>query len=445
MKFTETKNEGLERHFKVTIPSKDIDTKTNKELAEIAKTAKLPGFRVGKVPVSIIQKKYGESVRMDVISSEARVAVGSVIKDNKLDLVGQPIIEDVKSEPGKDVEFSLKCYIMPKITMPDFKKIKITKPTLDITKQDIEDGIKLVSRGSQKFAEAKKGSKAADGDKVVIDFVGSVDGVEFEGGKAEGHELVLGSKMFIPGFEDQLIGVKAGDEVTVNVKFPEKYQAANLAGKDSKFEVKVHSVKKPEKLEINDEFAVSLGFKDMADLEEGIKRMKETRYRNDINTFMRMKLFDKLESLLDFDAPENMLDHEYRNIKIQTEAAKHEDPDLQNKTEEELDKYYKKVSARRVKIGMMLSAYARAKGIKVENEDLRSAIFAEARNYPGQEEKVFEYYKKNRDALEMLSGVVLENKAVDEIFKSEVSITEKKYSADDLVKMLDAEANAEIL
>lgn len=445
MKCTEIKNEGLERHFKVTIPSKDIEAQVAKELADVAKGAKLPGFRIGKVPVSIIEKKYGESVRMDVISSEARSAVSSVIKDNKLDLVGQPAIDDVKSEPGKDVEFLVKCYIMPKITMPDFKKIKITQPSLEISKKDIEDGIKLVSRGSQKFTETKKTTKAADGDMVVIDFVGSVDGVEFDGGKAEGHELVLGSKMFIPGFEEQLIGVKAGDEVTVNVKFPEEYHAANLAGKDSKFEVKVHAIKNPEKLEINDEFAVSLGFKDLADLEEGIKRMKETRYKSDINTFMRMKLFDKLEGLLDFDVPANMLEHEYRNIKIQTEAAKENDPDLQNKSEEELKKYYKKVSVRRVKIGMMLSAYAKEKGIKVENEDIRSAIFSEARNYPGQEDKVIEYYKKNRDAIEMLSGVVLENKAVDEIFKSEISITEKKYSAEDLMKMLDEEANAEIL
>lgn len=444
MQFTEVKNEGLDRHFKVTIPAKEIDDKVNKELASIAKTARLDGFRVGKAPIAIIQKKYGASVRADVVSHDVRHAINDIIKQNKLEIAGSPAIEDLKSETGSDVEFTLQLELMPEIKMPDFKKIKITKPVLDIAEKDIEKQLERIAAMQNNFTEAKK-AKAAAGDMVVIDFVGSIDGVEFAGGAGKDHELVLGSKSFIPGFEDQLIGAKAGDEIIVKVPFPESYHAKELAGKNSEFKVTVHSVKRSEKAEINDDLAKKIGFKDLAELKERVVASMNDVTSENIHTVMKMKLFDQLEKTLDFEAPKNMFEREYNNLKAHSEKFAEVDETMKDKSADELDKYYRRVAVRRVKIGLMLSAYVKAKGLKIETDDIKAAILKEARNFPGQENAVIEYYSTNRQAVESLTGPVLEEKAVKAIFANEVVMSEKKYSQEALQKFLDEEAEADVM
>jgi trigger factor len=444
MQFKEIKNEGLDRHFKVTIPAKDIDAKVNKELASIAKTARLDGFRVGKAPAATIQKKYGPSVRADIVSHDVRHAISDIIKKNNLDIAGSPAIEDLKSEAGKDVEFVLQLELMPEITMPDFKKIKITKPVLDIAEKDIEKQLERIAEMQSSFAEVKK-AKAVDGDMVVIDFVGSIDGVEFAGGAGKGHELVLGSKSFIPGFEEQLIGAKAGDEIIVKVPFPESYHAKDLAGKNSEFKVTVHMVKRPGKTEINDDLAKKIGFKDLAELKERVVSSIQDSTAENIHTVMKMKLFDQLENSLTFEAPKNMFEREYNSLKAQSDKFAEADETMKDKSPEELDKYYRRVAMRRVKVGLMLSAYVKNNKLKIETDDIKAAILREARNFPGQENAVIEYYSTNKQAVESLTGPVLEEKAVKAIFASEVSMTEKKYSVDALQKFLDEEADADVI
>lgn len=444
MKFTEIKNDGLERHFKVTIPTKTIEPKISTEIAKLSKTARVDGFRVGKVPASMIDKKYGASVRGDVVSHEIHHAINDIIKETKLNIVGNPAIDDLKSESGKDVEFNLILEIMPNIEMPNFKDIKISKPVLDVSEKDIEKRMDEIANMRRTFTDRKKGSKAVDGDMVVIDFVGSVDGVEFPGGKAEGHKLVLGSKSFIPGFEDQLIGTKAGEEVLVKVQFPDAYHAKDLAGKDSEFKVTVHNVQSPVKAEINDDFAKEVGFKDLTEFKDKLKEEMGRVYEEHIYTMMKMKLFDALESSLTFEAPKSMFNNEYNLLKSQLDNIKDDDA-LDKKSPEEIEKYCRRVSERRVKVGLLLSEYVKKHNLKIENQDIKDAILKEARNFPGQENAVIEYYSTNKKAIQSLTGPVLEEKAVKAIFANEVTMKDKKYSNEALEKLLEEEANTDVI
>jgi trigger factor len=259
------------------------------------------------------------------------------------------------------------------------------------------------------------------------------------------NELVLGSKSFIPGFEDQLLGAKAGDEIVVKVPFPESYHAKELAGKNSEFKVIVNAVKHPEKAEINDDLAKKIGFKDLAELKDRIVSSMNDSTSENIHTVMKMKLFDQLENSLDFEAPKNMFEREYNNLKSHSEKFAEADETMKDKSADDLDKYYRRVAMRRVKIGLMLSAYVKAKGLKIETDDIKAAILKEARNFPGQENAVIEYYSTNKQAVESLSGPVLEEKAVKAIFANEVTMSEKKYSQEALQKFLDEEAEADVI
>lgn len=445
MKFTEVKNEGLEKHFKVTIPAKNLDGKVQDELQKLTKTVRMPGFRAGKVPLSIVQKKYSDAVRSDAISEEIRGSVDELIKQHNLAIVGTPSVDDLKSEAGKDLEFVVKFEIMPEITMPDFKKIKITKPVVELADKDLKEHLDRLADTQKSFAAAAKTYKAAEGDRVVIDFVGSIDGKEFDGGAAKGHEIVLGSKTFIPGFEDQLIGKKAGDEVLVKVNFPESYHAKDLAGKPSEFKVTLHEVQKPEATKIDDEFAKKVGCKDLEELKKRLSDSLLAGYNDQIHTIMKMDLFDKLESALKFDAPKSMAEREYEALKRQSEQFIASDESMKDKKPEDLDKYYRRVSLRRIKIGMMLAEYVKQKEIKIEQKDVQQAILAEARNFPGQESAVIDYYMKNQKAVESLSGPVMEEKAVRAIFDGEVALTEKKYSVAEIEKFIEVESDRDVL
>ncbi len=448
MKFKEIKTEGLERHFKVTIPSNIIEPQISSTLKDIAKTARVDGFRIGKVPSSIIEKKYSASARNDVISREVRKAVDQVIKDTKLDIVGTPSIDLSDFNEGQDVEFTLMVEVMPKVELPNFKEIKITKPVLEVSEKDISDRIDrlmpMYKNMNLGFADRKKGSKSVDGDKLMIDFEGSVDGVLFDGGKASNYGLVLGSKSFIPGFEDQLIGKKAGEEVIVKVKFPENYGAPNLAGKDAEFKVTIHNIMAPAELKIDDDFAKTMGHEDLAAYKESLKQDIITSYDDSIYITMKMKLFDSLESSLTFDAPKALFNNEYNALKNQIDNIE-EDESMNGKSAEDLDKYCNRVALRRVKIGLLLSEYVKARNLQITNQDIKDAIIAEARQFPGREKEVVEYFSQNKHALQSLTGPLLENKAVKAIFESEVSIKEKKYSVEALEKMLDEEAKKEVV
>lgn len=436
MKIEELKNNKTEFHAKVTIPEKGITAEIDKELKEVAKTAKMDGFRVGKVPAHILKKKYAPSMKADIVRKKVNSSIDELIEKNKLNIAMDPAIEDLKNEDGKDLEFTLKFELLPEIKLPEFKKISIEKPKLEVSEKDINEQIDRIASFSKTFDKESK-AKAASGDQLTIDAVGYVDGKAFDGGKLDGHKLVLGSNAFIPGFEDQLVGSKTGDDVSVKVSFPEEYHAKDLAGKPSEFKVQVKAVHKPDVPKIDDEFAKKFKCENVAKLKEQIKENFTTSYEEPIHVMMKMSLFDKLEGMLKFDVPKSLIEREVSILEKQSDQFA--DASINEKSDKEKTEYFEKLASRRVRIGLLLAEYVKQKKLTITEEDIRQAIIAQARNYPGQEQQVIEFYQKDRQALEALKGPILEEKGVKEIFDNEIIINEKTYNKDKLEKLLEKE------
>ncbi len=435
---TELKTDKLNYHTKIVISKQEIDDIVSKELLNLSKKVKMAGFRAGKVPMKIIQDKYHSSIRTDTINNKVNEAIKSVVKENGLNIVGEPKIEEFKNEQNSDIEFVLKLELMPEIKLPDFKKITIEKPIVKVDKKDVDLQLEKLALSAKDFNKETEDA-AKMGDQVTLDAVGYVDEVAFEGGKLENHKLVLGSKSFIDNFEDQLVGHNKGDEVSVNVTFPEVYHAKDLAGKKANFKVKIIAVHKAENSKIDDEFAKKFKFDNLDALKEQITKNTASSFDEPINTMMKMRLFDHLENELEFDAPNSMLEREYQILQNQANHASELDESFKSKSEDEIKSYLQKIAKRRVKIGLMLAEYVKVKGLKIDQNDVRNAVMAQARNYPGQEQQIIEFYTKNPKAIENLQGPILEDKAVQHIFAEEVTLNEKQYSKKDLEKMLEKE------
>lgn len=437
MNIIELKKDKSEYHSKVTISVDQINTKIENKLQEIAKTVKMNGFRAGKVPIPVLRKKYATSIREDLTRETIESAIKKIIKEQNLNIAFDPKVVELKNEDNKDLEFTLQFELMPEITLPDFKKIKIEQPKLKVTDKIIDDQLNRISQFSKKYDTEVK-TKAKKFDQVTIDAIGYVDGEAFDGGKLNAYKLVLGSESFIPGFEDQLIGSKVGDEVSVKVDFPENYHAKNLAGKPSEFKVKVLAVHKCNEVKLDDEFAKNFKCENIEELRKQISENIIGSYNESINVLMKMKLFDDLEKTLKFEVPSSLLDQEIRTLSHQTNQFS-DDADIQKMSEDEKKDYITNLALRRVRIGLMLAEYVKNKNLTITEDDVRQAIIAQARNYPGQERQIFEFYQKNRNALESIKGPILEDKAVKNIFENEVTITEKLYDQDDLEKLLQNE------
>ncbi|MGC0371610.1 MAG: hypothetical protein DGJ47_000301 [Rickettsiaceae bacterium] len=434
MEIKELTNDKTCYHAQVIIPSKKIEQEINAELAKVAKNAKMDGFRPGKVPTNILNKKYLPSIRAEVVKHEMDLAINKVVEDKKLNIAFEPEIEDLQNEDSKDLKFKLKFEIMPEITLPDFKKIEITKPVLTVDAKSVDDYIEKIASNSKDYTKEKK--KAAKDDQVTIDATGYVDGKAFEGGALKDHKLVLGSGAFIPGFEDQLIDSKPGDDVTVKVDFPKDYHSKDLAGKPSEFEVKVIAVHGPVEAKINDDFAKKFNCKDLADMKKQVQETIERTYAEPIKTHMKMELFDKLEKEVNFDSPKTLMEKEIAALESQKEQMS-DDPELKDLDEKGQKEYFTKMASRRVCIGLFLAEYVKNNKLTITEEDVREAILAQARNYPGQEQQVIEFYQKNKNAFDSIKGPILEEKAVKAIFDKEVTIKEKKLSKEQLEKLLN--------
>ncbi|WP_375331896.1 trigger factor [Candidatus Tisiphia endosymbiont of Temnostethus pusillus] len=438
MQVTELKNEGLDFEVKVVLPSSKITNEVQKELASLAKKVKLDGFRVGKVPISIVNKKYKQSVRSDVVNHEINHAVQHVIKDHKLKTIGDPQLENLRNEENEDIEFTLKFELLPDIELPDFKKMKITHPKLVIKEDDVNKQIDKLASISKIYNKESKG-KVKKGQEVTIDAIGYVNNEAFEGGKVTDYKLVIGSGTFIEGFEDQLIGTKTGDEVEVNVKFPEDYNMEQVAGQPAKFIVQVKAVHSADEVVIDDEFAKKFNCETLEELRDNISKSIENEYSEPIRTLMKMSLFDQLEKLLMFNVPKSLIDQEISILKSQMEGNSDSNSIFKDKSEAEISEYYNKIVLRRVRIGLMLSEYMKIKNLHIEQKDLISAIMAQAKKFPGQETAIFDFYKKNPNALERLKGPLLEEKTVQHIFDNEVILEEKNYTKEKLEEFLAQE------
>lgn len=435
MKITELKSEGLNKSYKVVVDAKDFAKQMDDKLAKIAKSAKIQGFRAGKAPLSMIKKKYGSEAMSETLDEAIRNASNKVLDEKKLRPAMQPSIKIVAFGEDKDLEFDMEMEVLPEIKLGDFSKISLDKQVAEVPAEEIEKAVSYLANARKETVVAE-GKVAQKGDTVMIDFVGSVDGVEFNGGKGENYPLELGSGSFIPGFEDQLVGAKAGDKVDVKVKFPENYHAKDLAGKDSVFAVTVKEVRELKAVEINDELAKSLGAESLDKLKETLASRIKADYDNASRMKLKRQLLDVLDKEYKFDVPASLVDAEYKAIVSQYEQAKKYnqlDEEEKNKKEEDLLKEYKDIAVRRVKLGLLLSEVGQDAKISIKPEDINAAIMNETRKYPGQEQMVLDYYLKNKQAVEALKAPIFEEKIIDHII-SKANLNEKTVSVEELYK-----------
>lgn len=437
MKIKELKAEGLSHTYAITVPKEDLATKLEAKIKEMQPQVSLKGFRPGKVPTSHIRKMFGQSIMKDVVEETVNETTQKAINDNKIRPAGQPQVdlrangEDV-TKGTADLEYQLTVESIPDFEPVDPETLKFTRLTHEADDKELGEEVAKLGEGQKSYKKKAKTAKAKKGDAVLIDFVGTVDGEAFDGGAMEGHQLVIGSGTFIPGFEDQLIGVKAGDELDVKVTFPEPYQAADLAGKDAVFATKVIEVQGEKDAVIDDEFAQKFGLADL----EALKAAVKDQYSSQLEMQSRMKLkraiLDELDKKHKFDLPPAMVEAEFNNIWSQVQAEKEAgqlDEDDAKKTDKQLEKDYRKIAERRVRLGLVLAEMGQKQEIQISNEELQQAMIAEARQYPGQEQQVIEFYQKNPQAIAQLRAPIYEEKVVDLIIEK-AKVTDKKVTKD---------------
>ncbi len=441
MAVTQTLSEGLKREFEVIITKKEIKNLVDQKLENIAKEANLPGFRPGKVPVSVVKNRFGKQVLGEVVRESVDTATKEVMENNKLTPSSQPKIEIVSFEEGQDLKAKLLVEIMPDFQVPDLSSLDIIKPVVKVTEKDINEAVEKIAKENVGTREISKDRPAKKGDTVVIDFIGKVDGKPFEGGEAKGHNLKLGSNAFIPGFEDSLIGAIKGKTKQVKVTFPNDYQAKTLAGKDAIFETKVNQIKEDVEVKLDDEFAKTLGMNDLDSLKKGVSEQISKQHQQQSRDKAKRQILDKLADLVSFDLPESLEKEEYINIcKAMNPNSKPDsdksdetspDPDKGMSKEEKLDA--SQIAKRRVRLGLLLSEIGRKNNIKVEEEDTRNAMMREIQKYPGQEKQIMDYLKNNPEAQQQLSGPIFEDKIIDFILEL-ANVKEKTVSIEELYK-----------
>lgn len=434
MEIKELKAQGLKKQFSIKVPAKKFEDAVNKKLDEISRKAKIQGFRPGKAPKAMVEKQYKASVMGEALENLVQDSTAELLKEKKINPAVLPDVKISKFEEGKDIEMEVSVETMPEIEVGDFSKIELEKQVVEVAEEEVEKALKYLadSRRETKKVEDDRASKKDD--TLIINFSGSIDGVEFQGGKGEKYPLVLGSGTFIPGFEDQLTGKKAGEKVDVKVKFPEEYHAKDLADKDAVFAVEVVEIREPKVVEIDDEFAKSLGEKDLTSLKEKVKARIGEDYEKASRMKIKRKLLDALDKEYKFEAPESLVTQEYDAIVKQYEHAKehgHLDEDEKSKPEKDILAEYKTIAIRRVKLGLLLSEVAKQVKIIVEPNDINAAIMEEARKYPGQEQMVMEYYLKNKQAIESLKAPIYEDKIIDHIL-GKVKLQNKPVSLEEL-------------
>lgn len=449
MQVTETLNSGLKREIKVVVPAKDLEAKLSERLEGARSKARINGFRPGKVPQAHLRKMYGKSFMAEVVNEILSDSSRSILADRGEKSATQP--EVVMSEDEKEAEqvldgkadfvFTLNYEVLPKIEIKDTSSIAVTREVVDVSDEEVEEQVKRVASSAQTF-EPKKG-KAENGDRVTMDYSGKIDGVAFDGGTDTGATLVLGSGQFIPGFEDQLVGVKAGEERQVKVTFPEDYGAAHLAGKEAVFDVTVSEVGKAAELEINDETAKKLGIESAERLRQVIREQIESQYGNFTRQKVKRQILDALDGEYQFETPERLVNAEFNNIWAQINN------DLQQAgrtfadeetTEEEAREEYRKLAERRVRLGLVLSEIGEKAGIEVTEEELQRAVYDQVRRYPGQEQQVYEFLRKTPDAVANLRAPIYEEKVVDHLLGT-INVTDKKVTKEEL--MAEDEAGEE--
>jgi trigger factor len=443
MQVTATLSEGLKREFRVVVPVTDLAARADARLDDLKGRVNINGFRPGKVPMHHLKKLYGKAVLAETIEQLVGETNQKIVEDNGFKLAMEPAVklpeaeEDAKAVfDGKaDLDYTVAFEVLPTIQLADFKGIKVEKPVVEPSEADVDAMLETMAKQNRPFEPKTKG-KAAAGDRLTISFVGTIDGEAFEGGTAEDIQLELGSNSFIPGFEDQLIGVKAGDEKVVKVRFPANYMAEKLAGKDAEFAVTVKSIEKPGERAIDEEFAKMVGFEDLAKLKAAVTDRLKGEYAGASRRKVKRSLLDALDEKHAFDLPQTLVDQEFESVwrqvtqDLESRGKSFADEDS---TEEKSREEYRKIAERRVRLGLVLAEIGDKAQIKVSDEEVTRAVVERARQFPGQEQQVWDYYRKTPQALASLRAPIFEEKVVDYILEL-ADVTEKAVSKDDLFK-----------
>jgi trigger factor len=454
MQVTQTLEEGLKREFKIVVPAADLESRLVERLNTLKDRVNINGFRKGKVPLAHLKKLYGRSVMAEVVEQVVADANRKIVDENGLKLAMQPRVkvtaEDEADEEkavegviaGKhDLALSVAMEILPKVELKDLSDLKIEKLVTEVSDQEVEEAVERVAKQNRGFSAKAEGEAAADGDRVTIDFVGKIDGEAFEGGAAEDQPLELGSNTFIPGFEEQLVGVKVGDAKTISVTFPEEYSAAHLAGKEAQFDVTVKSIEAPEDLKVDDALARSLGMADLPALKSAAREQISKEYDRVSRQKVKRQVLDALDAQYAFDLPPTLVEQEFENVWRQVQgdlAQSGKTFDSEGTTEDAAKSDYRKIAERRVRLGLVLAEFGDKHEVKISEDEVRDALMERARQFPGQERQVWEYYSKSPEALAELRAPIFEEKVVDQILAG-ASVTERSVPKEELLARDDEE------
>ncbi len=449
MEVTEVLNEGLKREFKIVVPAATLEQNLADKLVEVARTISIPGFRPGKVPVAHVKKMHGKNAMAEVVQQAIETATAQALQERDLKPAYQPEINLTEDEKeindiidGKaDLSYTIAFEVIPNIDVKDLSKAKLEKHVVEVEDAHIDEALENLSAQYKDYDEEDNGKKAKDGDRVTISFVGRVDGEEFEGGSATDVPLVIGSNSFIPGFEEQLIGQKKDGETVVKVDFPADYQVDTLAGKPAEFTVTVSQVCSPKDVKMDDDFAKKLGLDSMDKLRETISGRIGEEYGQMTAAKLKRDILDLLDKEYQFELPTRLVDGEFDQIwktlneQMEKEGKTFADEDT---TEDEAKAEYKKIAERRVRLGLVLGTIGEEAKVNITEQELEAALMDRARQFPGQEQQVFEFYKKNPDAMVELRGPIFETKVVEHVAGT-IDMAEKKLSREDLMKILEAD------
>lgn len=439
MDVTQTLNEGLKRGYLIKMTAKELSDKVDEKLTEAQPQIEMKGFRKGKVPMALLKKQYGQQVLGEAMQESVDGAMSKHFEESGDRPAQQPEVKMTNEnwKEGDDIEFSLDYEALPAVPETDFSKLKLNKMTVKADAADVDEAMANLASSAQEFEARKKGSKAKDGDQVVIDFLGKVDGEAFDGGTAEDYPLVLGSNSFIPGFEDQLVGVKAGDDKEVKVDFPADYGAENLAGKAAVFECKIKEVKGPVDAKIDDELAKKFGAESLDDLKKQVAERLEAEYAGASRLVLKRELMDALDKEVNFELPEVLVNAEAGQIAHQ--LWHEENPDVQGHDHPEIEATdeHKTLATRRVRLGLLLAEVGQIQEISVTDAEMQQAIMEQVRNYPGQEKQFFEFIQKNEQMQQQLRAPIFEDKVIDYIVEL-AKVTEKDVTKEELQKAVEA-------
>lgn len=440
MQVTETLKDGLKRSYTITVPAADLDAKVTEKLVEAQPEIEMKGFRKGKVPLALVRKQFGQRIMGDAMQDAIDGAMKTHFDASGDRPAGQPKVEMQGGESwkeGDDVVVEMSYEALPEIPEVDLSKVKLEKLVVKADEKDVTEALENLAKSAKNFEDRKKGSKAKDGDQVVIDFVGKIDGEPFEGGAGEDYPLELGSGSFIPGFEEQLVGAKAGDEKAVTVSFPAEYGAAHLAGKEAVFDCTVKAVKEAKPGEINDDLAKQFGAEDLNGLKAQISERLEAEYVGASRSVMKRALLDQLDKLVTFELPPSLVEAEAGQIAHQ--LWHDENPDVQDHNHDPVEPTdeHKSLAERRVRLGLLLAEIGRKAEVEVTDAEMTQAVMMQARQYPGQERAFFEFVQKNPQMQQQLRAPIFEDKVVDLVVAGS-KVTDKEVSKDKLKKAVDA-------